>query len=441
MPGPTTMKWFAGAILILILAILFGLDLLAYAMYVLLAVMIVSRFLTRSWAESLVASRECNRLTADIGENVAVVVTLKNTGRWPVAWVLLEDLLPRDALMFDPPRLRIGGRRVQLAMLRASGRKTMMYQLTPTRRGYYQLGPLVLETGDLFGLHRHYRVLTEPHFLLVMPKVLPLAGYEVASKRPIGEVRMTYRLYEDPTRISGVRAYERGDPLNRVHWRATARTGALHSKVYEPSTVAGATLLLEFHSAAHERKHEPHRSELAITAAASIVNAVYLLNQQIGLVTNGRDAVDRIRLEGWASDHRSRAEALASASVREKSDRLQPLIVPTRRGPEQLLRILETLARVELTDGLPLPALIEEAASRIPRDATVIAILPPGSVESAIALGNLRRRGFAVTVLLNMYEDWDFALAAAPLLAENIDTRHLKDESSIMEICRSFALR
>ena len=78
------------------------------------------------------------------------------------------------------------------------------------------------------------------------------------------------------------------------------------------------------------------------------------------------------------------------------------------------MRILETLARVELTDGLPLPALIEEAASRMPRDATVIAILPPGSTESAIALGNLRRRGFAVTAILNMYEDYDFADAAAP---------------------------
>src|SRR5262245_49741179 len=118
------MKWLAGAILLLVVAILFGFDLLAYAFYVLLGVMVVSRFLTRQWAESLEAGRECNRLTAEVGENVAVVVTLKNTGRWPVAWVLLEDLLPRDALMFDPPRLKVNGRRVQLTMLRGAGRKT-----------------------------------------------------------------------------------------------------------------------------------------------------------------------------------------------------------------------------------------------------------------------------------------------------------------------------
>jgi uncharacterized protein (DUF58 family) len=435
------MKWLAGAILLLVVAILFGLDLLAYAMYVLLAVMLLSRLLTRNWAESLTAVRECNRLAAEVGESVAVVVTLRHAGRWPVAWVLLEDLLPRDALVHDPPRLKVGGRRMQLSMFRPRSRKTMMYQLTPTRRGYYQLGPLVLETGDLFGLHRRYRVLTEPHFLLVMPRVLPLAGYEVSSKRPIGEVRMTYRLYEDPTRIAGVRTYERGDPLNRVHWRATARTGLLHSKVYEPSTVAGATLLVEFHTAAHERRHEPHRSELAVTAAASIANAVYLLNQQIGLVTNGRDAADRIRQEGWAADYRSRSSAVVSAGMRERSDRLAPVIVPTRRGPEQLLGILQTLARIELTDGLPLPALIEEAASRLPRDASVIAILPPGATESAIALGNLRRRGFAITALLNMHDEWEFAAASAPFLAEGIETRQLKDEASIVEICRRFALR
>ena len=435
------MIWWAGVILLLLVAIVFDLGLLAFAMYVLLAVMLVSRFLTRRWTESLSATRECNRLAAEIGDNVAVVITLQNTGGLPIPWVLLEDLLPREALLYDPPRLKVTGRRVNLSMLRGRARKSILYQLTPTRRGYYQIGPLVMETGDLFGLHRRYRVATDPQFLMVMPKVIPLAGYEVSSKRPIGEVRMSYRLYEDPTRISGVRSYERGDPLNRVHWRATARTGQLHSKVYEPSTVAGATILLEFHAAAHDPRHEPHRSELAVTAAASIANAVYLLGQQIGLVTNGRDAADRIRQEGWAHDHRSRAAALAAVAVRDRSDRLQPLIVETRREPAQLVRILETLARVELTDGLTLTQLIEETASRMPRDATVIAILPGGSEESALALGMLRRRGFAVTAILNLFETYRFADAAAPYLAERIEVRQLRDEQSIVEICRSFALR
>jgi uncharacterized repeat protein (TIGR01451 family) len=435
------MNWFVAAILILLLALIFDFGLLAYAMYALLAVLVVSRYLTRVWAEGLAAERECNRLTANIGDTVAVVVTVKNTGRLPVPWMLLEDLLPRRALIHDPPDLRVEGRRVKLAMVRGGGDKNLFYQLQCNRRGYYQLGPLVLETGDLFGLHRRYRVVSEPHFLLVYPKVMPLEGYDVSSKRPIGEVRMSYRLYEDPTRVAGVRRYEAGDPLNRVHWKATARTGSLHSKVYEPSTVAGATILLEFHQDSHDARHEPMRSELAVTAAASLANAVYEMGQQIGLVTNGRDAADRIRQEGWDYDIRTRDAARRAASMAETSDRLQPVVVETRRGPDQVMRIFETLARVELTDGLNLAQLIGETASRMPRDATVVAILPKVTEEHAIALGNLKRRGFAVTAILNLWEEYDFAQASGPLLAQGIGTQHLKDEAAVPHVCRRFVLR
>src|SRR5687767_5973040 len=74
------MIWLAGAALLLLIALVFNLPLLAYAMYVLLAVLLVSRFLTRRWAESLAATRECNQLSAEIGDTVAVMISVKNEG-------------------------------------------------------------------------------------------------------------------------------------------------------------------------------------------------------------------------------------------------------------------------------------------------------------------------------------------------------------------------
>lgn len=435
------MRWLVGAILLLLFALLFNFGLLAYALYALLGLILLTRLVVRYWSAHITATRECNRLTAYIGEQIAVVVRVRNDSRIPVPWVLLEDVLPRRALAFSPPSLAVTGRRIQLSMLGAKRSKTLLYQVTCNRRGYYQLGPLIVETGDLFGLHRVYRIATAPHFLLVYPKVVPLEGYEIASKRPIGEVRMSFRLYEDPTRIAGVRGYEQGDPLNRVHWNATARTGQLHCKVYEPSTVAGLTVLMDFHRDSHDPRHEPVRSELAVTAAASMCNAVYEVGQQVGLVTNGRDAADRIRVEGWRANTRTRDRARDAASMLEESDRLQPVVVPTGRGPDQMLRIQETLARIELTDGLHLAELIEETASRLPRDATVVAILPAVTERNAVALANLRRRGFAVSAVLNVYEEYDFAQASGLLLAENIATHHLKDERAIPHLCRSLALR
>jgi uncharacterized repeat protein (TIGR01451 family) len=435
------MRWWIGVTLVLLAALFLQSGLLAYAMYVLLGVMIVSRVLARASVGQLTASRTCDRVNAEIGDKVTVTVKVHNDGRLPVPWVLLEDLLPKEALSPRGPRLKVKGKRLQLRMLRADATATLDYQLQCLTRGYHQIGPVLMESGDLFGLHRRYRSDAEPHFLLVYPKVVPLAGYDLASRRPIGDIRLVHRLYEDPTRIAGVRPYEAGDPLNRVHWRATARTGALHSKVYEPSTLAGVSILVDFHQAGYPARGEPIRSELAITAAASLASAVYEMGQQVGLVSNGRDAADRIRQEGWQHDYRTRRAARQKAAVLEASQRLAPVVVETRRGPEQFQRIREALARLELTDGMPFAQLVLETAGRLPRDATVLALLPDVPVETALALGNLRRRGMAVAAVLILCDAIQVEKGYGRLVAEGIrDVRHLRDEAGVPELCRQQAL-
>lgn len=431
------MSWLGAAIIILIIALIFQLGMLAYAMYALVGVILVSRWLTRLWSENLSAERELNRFEAETGQVVAIVARIRNAGSWPIPWALLEDLLPRQALIHRPPALQLSGRRVMLSSIAGGKSKSIMYQLKCNRRGYYQIGPLVAETGDLFGLHRRYRVLTKPTFLTVMPEAVPLAGYDIASRRPLGEVRMTHRLYEDPTRNAGVREYEPGDPLNRVHWGATARTGKLHSKIYEPSTVAGATILVDFHTDSHPRQHEPIRSEIAISAATSLCHYLYDMGQQVGLITNARDAAERVREEGWDYDLRTREAARKSVSMLAESDRLRPQVHPPNRGPEHLRRLLLSLARMELTDGIHFDQLILETACRMPKDASVIAILQKVTERAAVALGNLRRQGYAVTAIVNVHDVYDFAQLSKHLLAEGVSTHHLADANSIATIAKA----
>jgi len=435
------MRWLVVTVAFLLVAVALNLGLLAYAMYALLGVIVVSRTLADRWSAELRATRSINRDHVNIGDSVAVVTVVENHSWLPIPWLLLEDLLPRRALIHNPPNLQIAGRRLQLVSFRGRGRKTISYQLKCNCRGYYQLGPLVAETGDVFGLYRRYRILSEPSFVLVYPEVIPLVGFDIASRRPIGEVRMSHRLFEDPTRIAGVRGYQSGDPFNRIHWRATARTGALHSKIYEPSTVAGATILLDFHQDSFDAQEEPVRSELAVTAAASLAGALCQMGQQVGLITNGRDAAERIRREGWSHEQLRTRRAAQAAGDEQENRRLRPVIVPTRRSNIQLRQILDTLARVEKSDGLPFAALVHESASRMPHSATVIALLTSVTTEMAIALGNLRRQGMAVTAIVNAYDEYDFARIAGPLVAERIEVRQLRDRAGIARMCQRLVLR
>ena len=188
-----------------------------------------------------------------------------------------------------------------------------------------------------------------------------------------------------------MRPYEAGDPLNRIHWRATARTGPLHSKVYEPSTVAGATILLEFHRAAYGGEQE-----LSLGAGGDGQRLRWPTPSTRWASRRAGDQRPRCRRSDSAGrvglDPRTRDAARRAASMIDTSDRLAPVVVPTEHGPEQLMRILETLARVELTDGLTFAQLVYETASRLPRDATVVALVPSVSTETAVALGSVRRR-------------------------------------------------
>jgi uncharacterized protein (DUF58 family) len=434
------MIWLFVLFLLIGVAIALKAGLVAFAGYVLLGVYLLSRFLARQWVHNLVAKRECDPTPREVGENTEVTVTVKNTGVLPVAWVLVEDLVPDFALKARTPRLTVKGKRVHVLALRGMQTKTIKYKVTFAMRGYYPLGPTLLETGDVFGLHRRHRVIGKPVYVMVYPAVVPLPKYDFASERPIGEIRLQNRLFEDPTRTAGVRQYVLGDPLQRVHWKVTARTGQLHCRVYEPTTLAGATILVDFHQDGYPKRSEPHRSELVVTTAVSIAYAVSVLNQQVGFASNGRDAADRIRTEALAAEpadaqaegHATRDEARERFEMNESSDRIRPVLVETRRGFDQFQMIREALARLELSDGLTFGQMALEVSARIPRDATVIAILPRVPVESAIALGTLRRQGFAVSAILIGLDEGDKLLAHGRLLAETV--RDIRFANTVEEL-------
>ena len=188
-------------------------------------------------------------------------------------------------------------------------------------------------------------------------------------------------------------------------------------------------------------------AELAIVTVTSLANAVLLMGQQIGLVTNGRDAADRIREEGWRADFTTRRDAHRRATGAQANTRLRPIVLETRKGDAKFREILETLARLEHTDGLDFSEMLADAASEIPQDATVVAVLRRVTPGTAGSLGELARRGFLVTVIVVSIEleptpDWaqppDWAQM---LLAQNIDFRVVNTEEAVTNLCAEAIVR
>jgi uncharacterized protein (DUF58 family) len=94
---------------------------------------------------------------------------------------------------------------------------------------------ITLQSGDLFGLSEGIAHEGIKDFITVFPKIIPLAQIRLPSRSPSGTLHHREPIFEDPSRILGKREYISGDSLRRVDWKASAISGQLIVKLFEPS--------------------------------------------------------------------------------------------------------------------------------------------------------------------------------------------------------------
>ena len=120
--------------------------------------------------------------------------------------------------------------------LRWFERARRSYILLFRKRGIYAIGPARLDSGDLFGIFEQVKEVGPNQTLTVFPTLLPFSEMGFPAEDPFGDRRSRRRLFEDPNRPMGVREYRPEDSFRRIHWPATARTGQLQVKVYQPTS-------------------------------------------------------------------------------------------------------------------------------------------------------------------------------------------------------------
>ena len=415
----------AVSLAVLVLAFLVESPYLAYAVYAFLLLAVTAYVTSKAWLVGLDCERSVDRLQLWQGEEVAVTVRITNRRGWPIPWIFIEDFHPGDF-----PRK---GNNKSLAVLMPGKSLTLNYKLTCPRRGYHRVGPVLYESGDLFGLHKRFRSGDNRDYITVLPTVAYIETFNIAARRPQGPVRVTNRIYADPTRISNIREYVPGDPMNTIHWKATARTGQLHVKTFEPTSVSGGTLILDLHEDSYMLEKRESRMELAITTAASIAFLLQMSGEQVGLLTNARDAAEVARYETAGVQTHNRFEMDELLQEEEESTRISPLTVNTARTPEQARKIIENLARVLPGRGLDLPELILAQFTLLPRDASLLPVTGQVTDRLALALAMMKQSGFNVTVFL--IDAGSASEQAAALLAEhNIHMFHIETERHLHEI-------
>ncbi|HNT27858.1 MAG TPA: DUF58 domain-containing protein [bacterium] len=244
--------------------------------------------------------------------------------------------------------------------------------LTPTRRGVVRLAGLRAERSDPFGIWKRGLVVPADGRLTVLPRLYPVNAPDFCGHRRYhpGGVPSAHKT-GDSEEFTQVREYRPGDPLRKIHWRSTARTGMLTVKEFQNEYFARVGIILD----TFLKRSFSAVLEEAVSVAASYVARGGSDDEMVDLMFVGADAYSFTGGRGVASTDRM-LEILAGVEpcrdrpfddllrvVAERAALLCGAVVVLTGWDDRRQRLLETLdaARVE-----HLALLVTDNAATVP---------------------------------------------------------------------------
>jgi len=339
-------------------------------------------------------TRSARTVRAQVGQIFEERFDIQNPSIIPRFWLEIVDTstLPGN-----------DGSRV-LTMIQGRQSRSYLARTRLLRRGVFPLGPTVISSGDLFGLFPVRVSLPASDALLVYPMMVEVRNFPNPPGLLPGGEALRRRTHQITPNAAGIREYEPGDPLNRIHWLSTARRQRMMVKEFELDPLADVWLILdaektvqcaipqpdqEFHTKDIWQRYKkftlpPSTEEYGVSIAASLARSYLRRGRAVGLVGAGQHLA---------------------------------LISPDRGG-RQLGKILEALALLRAEGRIPLRGLVETQVKHMVRGSTVVLISPTVSNEVALLADYLLQRGLKPVVILLQAETFGGNTGSGELLTQ-----------------------
>jgi uncharacterized protein (DUF58 family) len=284
------------------------------------------------------------------GEETTVVITLRNAGGSTPSILAWRDLTPKGIGEHARETFRIAA---GSGFAAGRGSLELRHTVRTEGRGMYPIGPVALVLGDPFGLARRERALGPTASLVVTPRVDPLTADDLGAAAGDGSDREVLRRANPGADEVIAREYRTGDPLRRVHWRATARLGELMVRQEEQHSDPDAWILFDTCAADPTRTAHPSdvladpQFERAVRLVASLGTALLGFGYRVRVVETGSPQLAGFSSRGGGRETNGGISAARAVASFERSGGRRALLVALATV-EQRQRANDSLAAVLL---------------------------------------------------------------------------------------------
>ncbi|MDP7388028.1 MAG: DUF58 domain-containing protein [Candidatus Thalassarchaeaceae archaeon] len=304
-------------------------------------------------------------------EDGEIDVVLRIQNRTPMAKIIeVRDRVP------EVMRIKKGANYV---LMELGGRREteISYTVEAPLRGFYTIGPVCVRIQDTFGLFHNEREIQLYDDFLVFPKMEDIKDAMIKSKVPkIFTGAVNIRNPGEGSNFYNLREYIPGDPMKKVNWNATARSGGkMMVNEYERDAVSDIILIVDSRSMSETGPVSRNSLVYSTRAAASLAQHFLARRDSVGLVTYGDEIVS----------------------------------VDRDTGKKQLYVILTKLAGAVAKGNTPLRVVTNRLMPHINRGSPIIILSPLEDDPTIIdAVRDLRARNFMVTILSPSSIDFEF---------------------------------
>ena len=210
------------------------------------------------------------------GDDMFVDEEIYNKKPVPVPWVKADihsskwlEFAGASSSVVDERRFVTSG-----FMLRSYQKTKRRWYMKCTKRGVFDVENATITCGDILGLISDSMAVPVNTRLIVYPGMIDIDEMFFTTRDILGDAVVKRFIMDDPFIVKGIREYIPGDPINRVNWKATAKTSKLMVNENDFTTKVGITVLMNVQSdvGQYDRVQNKDVIELAIKVCATSLN-------------------------------------------------------------------------------------------------------------------------------------------------------------------------
>lgn len=284
----------------------------------------------------------------------------------------IRNKLSRGSSFFEIldyfPAAQPGKENVSLFVLdlKAKEEKSFNYTLECYKRGVWKIGPIEVISHDALGFFRMKKTLNVTSDIIVYPAFFRIFAFPQLARGSISWIGVeTSKISGDSHEFFGIREYQRGDSMSRIHWPSSAKHNKLIVKQFERNTVQEVTIVLDLKKGNDIGSGKETTLEYAVKIAGSIARFLMDTGAFVQIIGCAKEAT----------------------------------VVPLGKGDSHLYKVLEYLARVRSEGSFDLSDTLEEASFIAPYSSTLIAIMLDNDMDAVSSLVHFKINGIKLIVI------------------------------------------